>query len=90
MKTTTSIYRIHRVPPYDVKPWHVVAAVLAIGALWSFMVLGSVLVARHAWYAVMSGACQHYGPRVDHGPARVTYYPPDSRDLPLTWAVPPQ
>ena len=71
--TPASIYRIRRVPPYTVGAAQVVVCAAVIAMAWSSMVLGAVLVARHAFDAARSRACVDYGPRVTHGPAQVVY-----------------
>lgn len=80
--TTAGIYRIRRAPPYTVSTWQVLVSVIVIGIAWSSMVLGAVLVARHAFDAARSRACIDYGPRVTHGPAQVNYYGPTSWQAP--------
>lgn len=80
--TPASIYRIRRAPPYTVSAAQVVACVAVLALAWSSMVLGAVLVARHAFDAARTRACVDYGPRVTHGPAQVYYYGPTSWQAP--------
>lgn len=80
--TPASIYRIRRSPPYTVGALQVLAFVTVLALAWSSMVLGAVLVARHAFDAARSRACVDYGPRVTHGPAQVYYYGPTSWQVP--------